>query len=116
MHGSSQQGTASSSSSGSSSRSHLAQCEWDQKQRGSEHPERLEMKTHSRSRPSAQDEGDPDSAEKLYLWIVSSYIVRNLFGSVLFSFCRDQACNHACQICGVNADATNATKRSVLYT
>jgi hypothetical protein len=45
---------------------------------------------------------------------VSSYVVRNLFGRVLFGFCRDQACNHPCQICRVNADATNATKRSVL--
>src|SRR5579864_920638 len=98
MHGSSLQGTVSSSSLASSSRPHLAQCERDQKQCCPEDPERLEMKTHCRSRPSAQDEGNPDPAEKFYLWIVSSYIVRNVFGNVLFSFCRDQPCNHPCQI------------------
>ena len=72
------------------------------------------MKDQRCSRPSAHHEGYPDYAEKFYLWIVRSYVVRNLFGSVLFGFCRDKACNHPCQICRVNADATNTTKRSVL--
>jgi len=46
------------------SRPHLAQYQWNQEYRGSEHLERLKMKDHRRSDASAEDEGDPDFTEK----------------------------------------------------
>ena len=56
----------------SSSRLHLAQYQWNQEYRGSEHPERIKVKDHRSSDSSAEDKGDPDFTEKAYLGVENS--------------------------------------------
>src|SRR5271168_3668693 len=56
-----------------SSRLHLAQYQWNQEYRGSQHPERFKVKDHRSSGSSAEDKGDPDFTEKAYLGVENSY-------------------------------------------
>jgi hypothetical protein len=90
------------------------QYEYDQWQRGSQHAESLKVKGHGRASSSSQDKEDPYPAKEADLGIVRKRGLNNRFSSVSVSFRGNEVCECSCEVGRVNADATSATKSSIL--